>query len=102
MQPGTFIRPAGKGYRYCYEVVKVVPRCSDSGEQWHCKRWGLSHDLQPVKDGGGHDLHYLSNLKLIRPGVWKDEWEHDTPSRWACCPLYYRAIDLRGQQDMFA
>lgn len=53
-----------------------------------------------MDDGGGHGIHYLTGLKPVADGVWKDEWEHATP-RWSCCPLYYRRIDVRGQMSLF-
>jgi len=100
IQVGTFIRPVGSIYRYCYEVVRVLPHDDEGPEQWWCKRWGMGPDHQPVEDTGGHNIHYLNGLKRISGDVWKDEREHSTP-RWACCPLYYRRIDVRGQMSLF-
>ncbi|MCK9386145.1 MAG: hypothetical protein M0Q15_16160 [Nevskia sp.] len=90
--PGSFIRPAGRGYSYCMEIVRVIAEDAEGPEQWQCKRWGLDENKQPIKDGHS-DMHYLNNLKTVAPGVWKDEWNQPTP-RWSCCPLYYRAIEL--------
>lgn len=97
--PGTFIRPVGV-HGYCLEVVRVVPRDDEGDEQWQCRRWGMDGNRQPMKDGHS-DMHYLSGLKQIAPGVWKDEWEFGTP-RWMCCPLYYRRIDVGGQLGLFS
>lgn len=97
--PGTFIRPVGV-HGYCLEVVRVVPRDDEGDEQWQCKRWGMDGNRQPMKDGHS-DMHYLSGLKEIAPGVWKDEWEFDSP-HWMCCPLYYRRIDVGGQMGLFS
>lgn len=85
---------------YCYQVVKVIPSDKEGPEQWWCKRYGYA-DGQPVKDGH-QDIHYLNGLKSILPGIWKDEWEFDTP-RWSCCPLYYRQMntDIGGQGSLF-
>lgn len=97
---GTFIRPVGN-YAYCYEVMRVIDEDRTSNEQWWCKRFGLSKDQQPVKDGH-HDTHYLNGLKEVMPGVYRDEWKADTP-RWSCCPLYYRQMKPKGQQqDLFS
>lgn len=95
---GTFIRPVGN-YSYCYEVIRVIDEDHTSSEQWWCKRFGKSSDHQPVKDGH-HDIHYLDGLKEVMPGVYRDEWKADTP-RWSCCPLYYKKISPKGQQDLF-
>ena len=96
---GTFIRPVGWVYCYCFEVVKVLPENDEGPEQWWCKRWGKSDDHQPVADGH-HGISYLNNLQEVAPGVWRDPWEFATP-RWDCCPLYYRKIETKGQQDLF-
>lgn len=96
---GTFIRPVGQMYAYCYEVVKVLQADKGFLEQWTCKRWGMDDNHQPVKDGH-QDTRYLSSLKEVLPGVWRDVWEHTTP-RWGCCPLYYRKMTPKGQQDLF-
>lgn len=93
---GTYIRPVGH-YAYCYQVVKVLPADKQGPEQWWCKRFGYDSDTKrPVKDGH-QSIHYLNNLKGVLPDVWRDEWEHSTP-RWSCCPLYYRALRIEGQQ----
>jgi hypothetical protein len=97
--PGAFIRPVGN-YGYCLEVVRVLPEDGEGPEQWQCKRWGMNEDRQPMKDGHS-DMHYLNGLKQVAPGVWKDEWEFDTP-RWLSCPLYYRRIDVGGQLGLFS
>lgn len=99
-QLGSFIRPVGL-YRYCLELVKVLPEDHEGPEQWHLKRWGMDDNRQPVDDGHGHSISYISGLIRIAPGVWKDEWLYGTP-RWACCPLYYRLIDRFGQIDLFS
>jgi hypothetical protein len=95
---GAFIRPVGD-YGYCLEVVKVLVGDAE-GEQWHCRRWGMNDHRQPVADGHGHGISFLSGLIQVAPGVWRDEWEFDTP-RWTCCPLYYRRIDIGGQMSLF-
>ncbi len=97
--PGTFIRPVGF-FGYCLEVVRVVPEDKDGPEQWQCRRWGMDAHLQPLKDEHS-GMRYLNNLKPVAPGVWKDEWEFDTP-RWFSCPLYYRRIDVGGQLGLFS
>lgn len=98
-QIGTFIRPVGS-YAYCLELVRIIPRDHEGEEQWQLRRYGLK-DGKPFKDGH-QSMSYLSGLKRVLPGVWKDEWEHDTP-RWTCCPLYYRLMtDGRLQRDLFA
>ena len=96
---GTFIRPVGSTYSYCFEVVKVIAKDKEGPEQWHCKRWGKSAEHQPMADGH-HDIHYLNNLQEVLPGVWRGEWLPDTP-RWGCCPLYYKKVETKGQQDLF-
>lgn len=101
--PGTFVRPVGV-HGYCLEIVRVVPRDDEGPEQWHCRRWGMDANRQPINDGQSgmqSGMCYLNGLKQIAPGVWKDEWEFDTP-RWMCCPLYYRRIDVGGQLGLFS
>jgi hypothetical protein len=98
---GIFIRPVPE-LLYCFEVVKVVPRERDDGDQWHCKRWGYDPQTkQPVADGH-QDTHYLNNLRDVLPGVWKDEWQAES-WRWRCCPLYYRVMqhEAKGQMGLF-
>lgn len=89
---GSFIRPAGRGYAYCLEIVRVIAESDKGPEQWQCRRWGMDENKQPIKDGHS-EMCYLNDLKTVAPGVWKDEWKHQAP-RWICCPLYWRAIDL--------
>lgn len=96
---GTYIRPVGRVYAYCLQVVKVVPYDDGSQEQWHLMRWGMDDNHQPVADGH-QNTSYLSGLTQVAPGVWRDVWEHATP-RWDCCPLYYRKLSPKGQQDLF-
>lgn len=97
---GTFLRPVGMGYGYCYQLVKVHPPSEDDPREcFEVKRWGMQDGL-PVYDG--HDEHHwLKGLRRVLPGVWKDEWEFDTP-RWRCCPLYYRDMDTgpAGQMSL--
>ena len=92
---GTFIRPVPKA-GYCFEIIKVVPGDNEGEEQWWCKHYGCDENGQPFKDGR-QDIHYLSGLKKVATGVWKDEWEFETP-RWSCCPLYYRRLEVACQQ----
>lgn len=88
-----FIRPAGAGYGYCYRVISIT------NGQYHLERWGKKDNL-PFDDGHVNDGHYI-HLKEILPGLWKDEWEFNTP-RWSCCPLYYKRIDAPlGQKELF-
>lgn len=98
--PGSFLRPVGREYRYCYQVMDVLEPC----EEWPrghltMKRWGLDENRQPVDDGHLGN-RYLAGLTQMAPDIWKDEWEHDTP-RWMCCPLYYRRIEVGGQKELF-
>jgi hypothetical protein len=99
-QLGSYIRPVGKHLMYCYQVVKVLPECRDHAEQWWCMRFGMDPaERQPIKDGH-QNVSYLNGLKQVAPGVWKDEWEFETP-RWSCCPIYYRALQVGPQGDLF-
>ena len=59
----------------------------------------MDDDHQPVTDGH-QGITYLSGLKQVLPDVWRDEWRPDTP-RWSCCPIYYRKMSPKGQQDLF-
>lgn len=98
---GTFIRPAGR-YKYCLEVLRVLPADDTGPEQWQCRRWGLSADkCRPVDDGHcgeARGMSYLNDLKYLRPGCWKDEWLGPYP-RWNCVPLYWLRMDFSGHQE---
>lgn len=97
---GAYIRPVGREYTYALRVLKVLPEDNEGPEQWQCERWGLK-DGKPFNDGARSGIHYLDGLKEVLPGVWKDEWEFDTP-RWRCVPLYYKRIDAHsGQKELF-
>lgn len=88
---GAFIRPVGRGYAYCYQVLRVwTPTKEDPREGLDLKRWGMK-DGRPFNDGHLSTC-WLTGLRRVLPGVWRDPWEFDTP-RWRCCPLYYRLID---------
>lgn len=93
---GTFVRPVG-GYGYCLKVVNVIPADRDGDEQWQCRRYGMADDRRTIIEDGHQHMAYINNLREIAPGIWKDEWICDTP-RWLCCPLYYRMMDVPGQQ----
>lgn len=87
---GSFIRPVPADL-YCYQVVKIFPESDDDQECLVCKRFGYDQETQrPVQDGD-HDIHYLKGLHQVLDGVWKDEWQYDTP-RWRCVPLYWRKM----------
>ena len=89
---GSFIRPVPAAL-YCYQVIKVIPEDAESPECLFCKRFGYDPETQrPVQDGD-QDIHYLNGLKQVMDGVWKDEWEFDTP-RWTCVPLYWRKMHI--------
>jgi len=93
---GTYIRPVPRR-QYCLEVVRVIPEDRHGPEQWWCRRHGYDQDAdQPIDDGMSDSLHYLNGLEQVFDGVWKDPFEA-TP-RWTCCPLYYKRIDVHGQQ----
>ena len=102
---GTFIRPVGP-YQYCYQVIDVKPYPKDGIEQWWCKRWGMGKDHQPLDDGRGNAIHYISNLKRVANGVWRDFWRNPY-EHWSCRPMYYRRIDVQatvnsaGQMSLF-
>lgn len=100
---GAFIRPVGKGYAYCYKVLRVFgPTKDQPREGIECERWGLDKDGTPVRDG--HQTHsWLYGLRHALPDAWRDEWEHPT-QRWMCCPLYYRLMNTgpRGQMELLA
>lgn len=97
---GAYLRPVGQGYGYCLRVVEVFPPDQDDPrEGLKFERWGQA-DGVPVKDG--HQSHsWMRGLRRVAPGVWKDQWEFDTP-RWSCCPLYYRLMQTgpRGQMEL--
>jgi hypothetical protein len=88
------------GYGYCLRVIEVYPPDDDDRrEGLKLERWGQAGG-QPIKDG--HQNHsWMRGLRRVLPGVWKDQWEFDTP-RWGCCPLYYRLMTTgpRGQMEL--
>ena len=87
---GSFIRPVPTAM-YCYQVIKVIQEDEEGPECIYCKRFGYDPKTQrPVKDGR-QDIHYLYGLKQVFDGVWKDEWNVETP-RWSCVPLYWRKM----------
>lgn len=89
---GTFIRPVPK-LRYCYKIVRVIPRDDEGQEQWWCKRFGYDPGTdQPIKDGH-QGIHYLNGLRQIAPDVWKDEG-----CEWYV-PLYWRKMAPFGHQE---
>ena len=92
---GTFIRPVGKNWCYCFELVKVVPT-EKGGHQWHLKRWGMKNK-QPINDGH-NNISYIQDLTEVLPGVWRQPQKFDD---WDLDPLYYRRIDTRGQISLF-
>jgi hypothetical protein len=97
---GSFLRPVGKGFAYCLELVGIYPPSKDEPRMtFEFKRWGMK-DGRPFYDGH-RDHSWLKGLRQVLPGVWKDEWEFDSP-RWCCCPLYYRSIDTgpNGQMQL--
>lgn len=99
--PGTFLRPVGRlpWFRFCYEVVRVIPENDEGPDHWTMRRWGLNNEHQPYQDDGPRGnkaLQYLTNLERVAPGVWKDTVAHDYE------PLYYRLIDVGGQKDLFS
>ena len=97
---GAFVRPVGIGYGYCLRVVKVFPPDEhDARTVIKFERWGLK-DGAPVRDGYQKHI-WQSDLVPALPGVWRDEWPHQTP-RWTCCPLYYRLMDTgpNGQMEL--
>lgn len=99
---GAFLRPVGRGYAYCMRVVKVWPTSKDSPRiTIEYERWGLENET-PVRDGH-QNYGWNSDLVPALPGVWRDEWPHQTP-RWSCCPLYYRLMDTgpKGQMELLA
>lgn len=99
---GAFLRPVGYGYGYCLRVVKTwAPDKEHPRGYVEFERWGLK-DGVPVRDGH-HDHSWQSDLVPALPGVWRDEWPHQTP-RWSCCPLYYRLMDTgpKGQMELLA
>lgn len=97
---GAFLRPVGKGYAYCLRVVRTFPPTQeDPREGAEFERWGMKNQT-PVKDG--HQDHcWLTGITRVLPGVWKDEWPHNTP-RWTCCPIYYRLMNTgpKGQMEL--
>ena len=98
---GAYLRAVGQGYGYCLRVVRnFQPDPADRDQEGtEFERWGMKDGI-PIRDGH-HDHCWLYGLKLVLPGVWKDEWEHDTP-RWSCCPLYYRIMNTgpKGQMEL--
>lgn len=96
-QLGSYIRPVGKFYAYCYQVICIV--ADANGEQWQVKRFGLDDARRPVTDGHQH-MHYLDGLQRVAPGVWKDEQDADT--RWSCEPRYFRQMTAGPQKELFA
>lgn len=94
--PGTFFRAVGQGRGYCLEVVQII-ELEDGRSHWTMRRWGMKEDRQPFDDGhisqeGFYDLTPLGN------GVLKHEWRSNQP-RWSCCPMYFREIKVKGQQQ---
>lgn len=97
--PGTFLRPVGRIYRFCYEAVRIAAADAEGPDHWTMRRWGLNVELQPYQDEGprgGSAMQYLTSLERIAPGVWKD---NDAASYE---PIYYRQIDVGGQKELFA
>lgn len=96
--PGTFLRPVGPLFCFCYEVVRVLPENHEGPDHWTMRRWGMSANRQPYQDDGprgDNALQYLTNLERVAPGLWKDtEAQHYEP-------LYYCLIDVGGQKDLF-
>ena len=95
---GAYLRPAGKAYAYCLRVLEVYPPDQDDPrEGLKLERWGLAGGV-PVKDGHQSNS-WLRGLRRVAPGVWKDQWEFDTP-RWSCCPLYYRLMNTQPKGQL--
>lgn len=95
--PGTFIRAVGQGHGYCLRVLQVFPEDKDGPETLECERWGRDEHGQPMRDSD-HGKSYLTNLLRIAPGIWRDTFDFGGNPRWACCPLYYRAMPHQTPQ----
>lgn len=96
--PGTFLRPVGWLYCFCYEVVCITPADDDGPDHWTMRRWGLNADHQPYQDEGPRGnsaLQYLTGLRRIARGVWRDTCAASFE------PIYYRQIDVGGQKELF-
>lgn len=99
---GTYVRPVGLGsYAYCLRIEAVVDASTEWDDepwtQWQGRRFGLDEHNEPCEDGGSHDMHFISNLVPVLPGVWREP--HAT---WSGCPRYWREMGPRGQLEMFA
>lgn len=92
MPVGSFIRPVPAAL-YCYQVLKVSNGDDEGRARLVCKRFGYDQETQrPVVDGH-QSTSYLNNLKPVIDGLWKEQWELNTP-RWSCVPLYWRKMHL--------
>lgn len=102
--PGSFIRPVGtRAYGYLYQVLEVHPEDHDGPECIVCKHYGIDAQGRPVIIRHADGLHYLGGFVQVRPGVWRDPWDCDTP-RWRCVPLYWLLVRdpfMTGQGSLF-
>lgn len=98
---GTFIRPAGRS-GFCFEVTGICPPSEeDPREVLTLKRWGLEGG-RPIDDGHVYGGFGLSDLQMLRPGVWKDEWKGGAP-QWGSHRTYWlqMSVEPSGQLQLF-
>lgn len=100
---GAWLRPVGRMYGYCLRAVRSWPATDDDGPCTEFERWGLDRQaMRPVRDReAGHC--WISCLRQVLPGVWRDTCDFGGNPRWECCPLYYRLMTIgpAGQMEMF-
>ncbi|MBX3610359.1 MAG: hypothetical protein KF871_10740 [Hydrogenophaga sp.] len=96
---GTFLRPVGLApmYAYCGEVCHVWPPSEDDiREVIRMRRHAMDRQHQPFDDGHRGEF-FLSGLRSVRDGVWKDE------NPWWGSPRYWVQMqnEQPGQLELF-